>query len=223
MVRLLIDHGADLTAKVGADVNARDPHGHAPLHEAVFYGRTAVVQRLLADGADASVKTTLGETALQRAVAIGFVEIVVLLGGDPNDLALGSTSRCILVEDARQTWFFLQREMVEFDDIWIPEQVDFAGFEASLKQYLAQNTQGPGGAWLDSRGILASFNDYVRRYSGFIEDDARYVLCCLDGFDDLAHLDQGLPWVCDGGCGIVVVVFDALTKRVVHIHCHGFA
>ena len=80
------------------------------------------MQRLLAAGADASVKTTRNETALQRAAAMGFVEIVVLLGGDPNDPALGSMSRCVLVKDARETWFFLQREMVEFDEIWIPEQ-----------------------------------------------------------------------------------------------------
>ncbi len=37
------------------------------------------------------------------------------------------------------------------------------------------------------------------------------------------HKDVGFPWVCDGGCGMVVVVFDAASKAMVHIHCDGYA
>ncbi len=35
--------------------------------------------------------------------------------------------------------------------------------------------------------------------------------------------EDGFPLVLDGGCGIVIVVFEADSKIVVHIHCHGMA
>jgi len=45
----------------------------------------------------------------------------------------------------------------------------------------------------------------------------------MDCLSESYGLNDGFPMVCDGGCGIMVVVFDADTKRVIDIRCHGVA
>jgi ankyrin repeat protein len=50
-----------------------------PLHSAALYGHKAVVELLLANGADISAKTPAGETSLQIATERGYKEIAELL------------------------------------------------------------------------------------------------------------------------------------------------
>ena len=65
------------------EVNAvlGSPAGHTPLHEAAFNGDLALVRLLLESGADRSVRTGEGETALEIAVKHGRHEAARLLEG----------------------------------------------------------------------------------------------------------------------------------------------
>ena len=55
---------ARLLLERGVDVNARDKIGWIPLHMAAFHGRVGVAQVLLDHGANATLETKNGETAL---------------------------------------------------------------------------------------------------------------------------------------------------------------
>jgi hypothetical protein len=74
LVRLLIERGCPVDGR-------GSPRGHTPLHEAAFNGDTALVMLLLEGGADRSLRTGEGQTALDIAVAGGRDEVARLLGG----------------------------------------------------------------------------------------------------------------------------------------------
>lgn len=57
VARLLLEHGAD--------ISARDDKGFTPLHVAVHHGRVEVIHVLLKHGADIGAEDGAGETALQ--------------------------------------------------------------------------------------------------------------------------------------------------------------
>jgi ankyrin repeat protein len=63
MTRLLIEHGAD--------VNARMSDGKTALMFAAMFDRTEIIELLLEHGADASLQAGDGSTALSLAQAMG--------------------------------------------------------------------------------------------------------------------------------------------------------
>jgi len=71
VVRLLLDHGAD--------VNAQNQAGWTPLDEASYYGALEVVRLLLERGADVEAKNNDGKTALHVAAAHGHDKVIELL------------------------------------------------------------------------------------------------------------------------------------------------
>jgi ankyrin repeat protein len=106
VVKLLLQHGADVNLQdemrtgtplmcaasrghisiiavllaAGADVNAKVPEIHTTaLYTAALYGQVEAVRVLLAHGADVHARRADGETALHRARAEGYREIVALL------------------------------------------------------------------------------------------------------------------------------------------------
>lgn len=112
-VRILIEHGADVNARVGsewstalhvaayggdlemaavlvmtgADVNVADNRYDTPLHEAVRRGRVKVVLFLLESGANVNAVNTRHITPLQRAVLNQWTKTVKVLldfGANPN-------------------------------------------------------------------------------------------------------------------------------------------
>ena len=104
--RVLLDHGADLSALSrnhlanmplhagaagrshevcallvtrGADVNARQHGGYTPLHEAAQNGNRPLVDLLLAHGADPLARTDDGKTPADMATESGHEELAELL------------------------------------------------------------------------------------------------------------------------------------------------
>jgi uncharacterized protein len=71
IVRLLIEHGAD--------VNARQQDGFTPLHEAALTGQIELVKLLLDNGAVVNLESDSGKTALTFAIEAGKTEIAELL------------------------------------------------------------------------------------------------------------------------------------------------
>jgi ankyrin repeat protein len=65
--------------KRGADVNAKNKDGWAPLHMAASGGHKDVAELLIAKGADVNAKNKWGETPLDLAVKKGHISMVVLL------------------------------------------------------------------------------------------------------------------------------------------------
>jgi ankyrin repeat protein len=75
------------TQKAKPDVNAKNPNGWTPLHQAVKAGKLSEVQRLIQAGADVNAKNPNGWTPLHMAVEEGLIEITLELrkaGADPN-------------------------------------------------------------------------------------------------------------------------------------------
>jgi ankyrin repeat protein len=105
VVRLLLDHGADVHMCTGigcwsalhlavkgenpeivqmileqnAEVEVRDSQGETPLLAASFNGNTAVVQLLLDHGADPHVRDVDGKTALDKAGSLGVSRLLIRL------------------------------------------------------------------------------------------------------------------------------------------------
>ncbi len=57
-----------LLLKAGGDINARDPRGLTPLHEAARWGWNDVVQFLVSNGADLTAKDSRGNTPVDSAL-----------------------------------------------------------------------------------------------------------------------------------------------------------
>src|SRR2546425_292802 len=74
IIRLLIARGCPVDGR-------GSPSGHTPLHEATYNGDQALVRFLLDRGADRSLRTGEGETALDIAGKHGRHEVARLLGG----------------------------------------------------------------------------------------------------------------------------------------------
>jgi ankyrin repeat protein len=74
IIRLLIARGCPVDGR-------GSPSGHTPLHEAAFNGDLALVRLLLDSGADRSLRTGDGQTALEIAGTHGRHEVARLLNG----------------------------------------------------------------------------------------------------------------------------------------------
>ena len=100
MTALLLRSGAKLT---GTTKNG----GYAPLHVASRAGHGAVVQALLAAGADAKTLTSTGATAMHLAASAGDVASVKALlahKADPNALELAWGQTPLMFAAAERCW-----------------------------------------------------------------------------------------------------------------------
>jgi hypothetical protein len=71
MIELLLDHGAD--------VEGASPDGRTALMIAAMFNRSAIVERLLARGADPQARDAGGATPLSAARMMGAVDTQALL------------------------------------------------------------------------------------------------------------------------------------------------
>lgn len=88
----------DFYRNEGVDINAKDSAGRTALHYAAMYGKLYLVQELLRRGADPTLTSKSGDTALREAVTKGHEAVARLLNtkgspvnpkwmGDPSPLA----------------------------------------------------------------------------------------------------------------------------------------
>ena len=86
----------------GIDVNSKGPDGTTALHWAVYNDNLALVQRLIAAGADAAVANEFGSTPLSEAATVGNAAVIgaLLEAGAPAD-APGADGQTPLMVVAR--------------------------------------------------------------------------------------------------------------------------
>jgi ankyrin repeat protein len=93
-------------AKAPQLVQAKNPDSETALHEAASYGRTAIVEFLLASGAEVDARDEDGETPLRDAAKYGHTAAMKLLiakGADVNAVDMdGDTSLHKAVEYGRK-------------------------------------------------------------------------------------------------------------------------
>ena len=129
----------------------------------------------------------------------------------------------VIISDPKATQEFLIFDRVEFDQVWIPEEADLEGLDSTLEALLESDKPIQENIWLDREYILDNFSLYDREYSGFILDDSKYIICqmILWGIERDEEPPDRFSFICDGGCGVVRVIFDAKSKAVIGIGCHG--
>ncbi|KOO32592.1 hypothetical protein Ctob_010291 [Chrysochromulina tobinii] len=77
-----------LLAAEAIEVNAKDIYDYTALHNAAIHGRLAIAKRLLEGGADPTLRTKFGKTAIDSARENGESEIVALLS-EPRASPMG--------------------------------------------------------------------------------------------------------------------------------------
>ncbi|KAH0608836.1 uncharacterized protein H6S33_001064 [Morchella sextelata] len=106
VARLLIDHGAD--------VSARDSGQKTPLHEALERGHLEIARLLIDHGADVSAKSSYQSTPLHEAAEEGYLEIARLLIDHGADVsARDSGQRTPLHEAAERGHLEVARLLID--------------------------------------------------------------------------------------------------------------
>ena len=77
---------AEWLIKKGADIEAKDECGHAPLYNAIESGNEAMVRMLLENGAHVNTQDKYGETLLHETVVLGREALVQLLLDNGADI-----------------------------------------------------------------------------------------------------------------------------------------
>jgi len=123
----------------------------------------------------------------------------------------------VIVTNPKEIRYFLRSEKIDFDQIWVPEKADVKGLESALKSCLEKKTLATTKTTFDREYMLANFQDYNRKYSGFFKNGVKYIICDMFIMYDFEDESKGDKF--DEGCDIVLVVFEAKSKKVVRIDC----
>lgn len=157
----------------------------------------------------------------------GFADTVAALGGDPNDPALADAGPyTVIITKTQGLREFLWFQGMDFEDVWVPTETDIEGLDAALRAFLQENRDIRARTHFHRESVLADLRRYNREYSGFVKDGTRYIACqmvSLTGDFSREPSDDQFSMICDGGCGVVKIVFDAETKTVIEIDCNGGA
>ncbi|KAI9317230.1 ankyrin repeat-containing domain protein [Dichotomocladium elegans] len=68
----------------GVSVNIHDQHGYTPMHAAVSYNQTAIVEYLLEKGANVNIEDFEKDTPLYVAESVDMAQLLIERGADPN-------------------------------------------------------------------------------------------------------------------------------------------
>jgi len=236
-----------LLIEYGADVNTVDTDGQTPLHEAAWNDQKEAAQLIIAIGADVNTADRNGDTPLHVAALNGYGELFDLLvtnsadinaknkqGKTPVDYMNSPAPRnaimlsedeskpySVIITNLKNIRRFLKSEMIDFDQIWIPDKDDLGGLVPVLKICLEKKTPVATQSWFDHSYVLTNLDRYNREYAGFFKDGAAYIICNLSLGTDWNPKENMFTSVYDGGCNFVRVVFELNTKKIVLINCNG--
>lgn len=205
----------DLIIAKGADINVPDRNGDTPLHVAALNGYTELYNLLVAKGADIHAKNDQGKTPVDYANS-RLPQEVVILSEDK------SKPYSVIITNLKNIRRFLKSEMIDFDQIWIPEKSDIEGLVPALRTCLEKKTPViTQSMFFEPVHVLKYLHKYNREYTGFFKDGTTYIICNMSLGIDRNPQNNMFTWVLDGGSNFIRVVFDAKSKEVVSINCNG--
>lgn len=230
----------------GAEVNAIS-EGFTPLHWAADEGHKDVVELLLDNGADINGDDVNGDTALSRATLNGHRDIAELLLAKGADVTAGCMGKYISIQDTEgknlhELAEYLVREYgpysiivaniesirqllrywrIDFEGIWVPEQADLEGLDDALRFHLQNAKTIKAKPHFNRKFILTYFNQYSREYSGITRGDNKYIICqmILPRHFPVEPPDNKFTMIHGFANGVVRVVFELKSKKVVEIDC----
>jgi hypothetical protein len=99
---------------------------------------------------------------------------------------------------------------------WSPAKADIAHLESGLTLPMVPSPSGP-------------LKDYARYYAGIVQNGHRMIRGELVAFDarqrgsvHITSVDK-FPVIMDGGCGVVNLLYDVETGKIISIGCNGLA
>lgn len=116
-------HVLEKLKELGADIDARDEDGFAPIHLAAWEGNPEVIEKLHALGADLEVTDAEGATAMHAAANYGKLNAVMKLhelGASFESKTRGGTTPMELAARGEHTdiaVFYLQQNPMEMEKV----------------------------------------------------------------------------------------------------------
>lgn len=205
---------SELLIDKGANINATDKNGDTPLHVAALNGHKELFNLLITKGGDINVKNKQGKTPVDYANSPAPMNDVVLSKDESRPYS-------VIITNLKHIRRFLRSEMIDFDQIWIPEKQDIEELNSALKTCLDKEKPVVPKTWFNRDYILDNINRYNREYTGFFKNGTEYIICNMSLTNDREPQDNTFTSVYDGGCSFVRVVFEAKTKKVILINCNG--
>jgi ankyrin repeat protein len=205
IVELLLDNGADIN---------RISSGRTALGEAALNGHRDVVEFLLSKGADIRLGDLGEHVSLQDTTKRDFIDLAEKLVGKYGPYS-------IIVTDPDSVRQLLKYWRIDFDDVWIPEEEDLEGFGEAVRARLEDPTEIKAKPHFRRKFILRYFDQYSREYSGIMRNENKHVICqmILQSHFPAEPPDNTFTQIHGYANGVVRVVLDLKTKKVVEIDC----
>ncbi len=127
----------------------------------------------------------------------------------------------IIISDEQSVRGFLPHLQIDYDERWIPEKEELEGLNDILRSYLQNETVIKAKSHFSRKFVLKYLDQYSREYSGIIRDGEKYVICQMI---QPLHFpteppDNKFTQIHGFANGVVRVVFELKSKKVVEIDC----